>query len=162
MKIFIFTLVVFLFSSCDMFSYEEEQKFYLPYASEWSISCSKDSNLNQTLVVGQKFSLDVYKNEATAILAYDTINKCFCGTIYPYGNSLTAQDAFAAEILLTLTLGSTNSLSSTKDYLSKFNWERFLSECREFGDDVQKLDKNRITEKISLGTFRKTDLKLLE
>ena len=52
--------------------------------------------------------------------------------------------------------------TAANEYLSKFNWQKFMEECRIFEENVWKLDKERIMKKISSGNFKKSDLKLLE
>ena len=82
--------------------------------------------------------------------------------IYPYGNDLTYSDGFAAEVLFSISAAAVESDSCKNEYLSKFNWQKFMEECRAFEENVWKLDKERIMKKISSGNFKKSDLKLLE
>ncbi|MGN0729843.1 hypothetical protein [Treponema sp.] len=162
MKFFLFICPLFLFFSCDFFSYTEDEKFTLPYSGEWKVRTSRSSECAEFTVNGNSFTAEVNKNEATALVAYSCSEKKICGTIYPYSMELTFQDGFAAEILLSLSASSADSDSSKNEYLSKFNWSRFMEECRVFEENTWKLDKERIMTKISSGNFKKTDLKLLE
>lgn len=106
------------------------------------------------------FFLELDKNEATAVLVLTENSPHPLGAIYPYEETMSRESAFAAEILLTLTVNSAASSQQTQHYLSRFNWKRFLEETKVFGDDVWLLNKEHIMQKIACGTFKKTDLKL--
>ena len=162
MKNFLFIFPVILFFSCEFFTYTEHEKFSLPYSGEWSIKTSRQPNSEELFVLGESFYSEVNKNEATALLAYSYADKKIYGAIYPYKNDLTYLDGFAAEVLFSISASTLNSDSQKNEYLSKFNWEKFMEECRKFEEDVWKLDKERIMKKISSGNFKKSDLKLLE
>lgn len=81
------------------------------------------------------------------------------GTIYPFSNRLTKQDAFASDILQTLYFCSKESGSSSQldNYLARFNWERFLEKIRE-KENPWNLDRQKILSSIASGTFKVTDL----
>ena len=157
-------LVCLLCVACAFFEDEEEQEFTLPYASTWSVVTTTGSG-QQFTVTGDSFTADMAKNEATAILAFDTMDEGAdypCGTIYPYAHSLNWVDGFAASVLYSKLASTTDDLDAAKAYLSSFNWVRFMEACREWGDDVWLLDKEYIMQKIAQGSFRVTYLKLLE
>lgn len=168
MKLFIYILSIcpagflLLLFSCSSFSAETEEKFRLPQSESWTVKTSRNSSSEEFSVDGNSFYFSVNKNEATAILAYSGGHARPCGAIYPYSTSLSFQDGFAAEVLFTLCAASASSAAGTHEYLSKFNWQRFMEECAAFGEQSWKLDKERIMQKISSGTFKKTDFKLLE
>ena len=161
MKNFLFICPIILFFSCEFFSYTGNEKFSLPYSSEWSIKTSHQPD-SEIFVLGENFYSEVNKNEATALLAYSHSDKKIYGAIYPYGNDLTYSDGFAAEVLFSISAAAVESDSCKNEYLSKFNWQKFMEECRAFEENVWKLDKERIMKKISSGNFKKSDLKLLE
>ena len=162
MKNFLFICPVILFFSCEFFSYTENEKFNLPYSGEWSVKTSRQPESEEIFVLGKSFYSEVTKNEATALLAYSHSDKKIYGTIYPYGNDLTYLVGFAAEVLFSISASTLDSDSCKNEYLSKFNWQKFMEECRIFEENVWKLDKERIMKKISSGNFKKTDLKLLQ
>lgn len=162
MKNFLIICPVILFFSCEFFSYTENEKFSLPYSGKWSIKTSREPESEELFVLGETFYSEVNKNEATALIAYSYTDEKIYGAIYPYGKSLTYSDGFAAEVLFSISASSEDSNSRKNDYLSKFNWQKFMEECRTFEEDAWKLDKERIMKKISAGNFKKTDLKLLE
>lgn len=154
--------MIFLIFSCSSFSSETEEKFSFPQTETWTVKTSRNSGSEPFSVEGDAFYFSVNKNEATAVLAYSEHFEQPCGAIYPYSTSLSFQNGFAAEVLFTLCASSSSSAQGTSAYLSKFNWQRFMEECAAFGENSWHLDKERIMQKISSGTFKKTDLKLLE
>lgn len=157
----IFFFLPAMLISCSHFLKTEYVCFYLPEKTTGRLIYSRQCVQQQTDFKEQnKIFLDMEKNEATAILVFTEENVHPYGAIYPYEENLSKESAFAAEILHTLTVNSTASDKKTKDYLSKFNWKRFLKETKAFGDDVWKLNKELIMQKIASGTFKKTDLKL--
>ena len=162
-QVVLLSLAGLLCAACAFFEDEEEQEFTLPYASTWSVITTTGSAQAFT-VTGDSFTADMAKNEATAILAFDTDSAavCPCGTIYPYAHSLNWVDGFAASVLYSLLASTTDDLDAAKAYLSSFNWVRFMEACREWGDDVWSLDKEYIMQKIASGSFRVTYIKLLE
>ena len=162
MKNFLFICPIILFFSCEFFSYTENEKFNLPYSGEWSVKTSRQPESEEIFVLGKSFYSEVNKNEATALLAYSHSDKKIYGAIYPYGSSLNYLDGFAAEVLFSISASALDFDSCKNEYLSKFNWQKFMEECRAFEENVWKLDKERIMKKISSGNFKKTDLKLLE
>ena len=108
------------------------------------------------------FSLDLPKNEALGILAYPVKNgrrqKPF-GTIYPYSVEISCKDGFAAYIVDRLYRGSRKSVPQTQDFVSRFNWPRFVESCAAF-ENPWNLDGDRIVKSIASGRFKKSDFKL--
>ncbi len=159
-----FFLTVFfapIFFACNFFDQTESAEFFLPYDGEWKIRTSRIPS-EEFFVNGKIFRAEVEKNCATAILAYDENSVHPFGAIYPYTGDLDECGGFAAEVLFSLTVSAENSDEEKSEFLSKFNWARFLDECRKFGSDVWKLDKEKIMQKISSGSFKKTDFKMTE
>ena len=163
-RIVFFPLACMVFASCAFFEEQEEQEFSLPYSSVWSVTTTTGSG-QEFSVTGTSFTADVAKNEATALLAVDEVSGVSgytCGTIYPYGHALNYVDGFAASVLYTMLASTTDDRDAAKEYLSSFNWVRFMEACREYGEDVWSLDKEYIMQKIASGSFRVTYIKLLE
>ena len=163
-QIVFFPLACMVFASCAFFETQQEQEFSLPYSSVWSVVTTTGSG-QQFTVTGASFTADMAKNEATALLATDSsggASSYTCGTIYPYGHALNYVDGFAASVLYSMLASTTDDLDAAKEYLSSFNWVRFMEACREYGEDVWLLDKEYIMQKIAQGSFRVTYIKLLE
>ena len=159
-RVVFLTLACLQVASCAFFETQEDQEFSLPYSSVWSVVTTTGSG-QEFSVTGSSFTTDVAKNEATAILATDTTGYV-CGTIYPYAHELNYVDGFAASVLYSMLLSTSDDIDAAKSYLSSFNWVRFMEECREWGDDVWSLNKEYIMQKIASGSFRVTYIKLLE
>lgn len=142
-------------SSCGHFYGDELVSFTLPKNDTWIARTSSGRTFK---VSGDSFSILVEKNISLAIIAWDSEgNKC--AAIYPYNYRLDRDYCFASEVLYSLSLGSSNS-SEEKNYcLSTFNWRRFENECIALGDDIVKVNKENIMNRIARGTFKKSDLK---
>lgn len=153
----IFYISLFLLSSCERFSLYEEATFKLPCHDEWLVRLSDGTSFT---FIGNSFELNVDKNDAFAVCAEGKVSGMSCGAIYPYNDFLCEQNAFPAQILLSIVLSSTNSEEEKQYCLSTFNWDRFELECLELGDDIWKVNKESIIRKIAKGTFRKNDLKI--
>ena len=117
------------------------------------------------------FTITLCKNFATPVLASRPAGGKPLGAIYPYKTTLTSKDGFAADILRTLYAGAeksdtdgkaaatTQSVLQVKEFLSKFNWSRFMESCATY-EDAWLLDRARILEKIAAGTFKESDMVL--
>lgn len=83
------------------------------------------------------------------------------GTIYPYGTILTQKDSFAADVLRTMYAATDDSASDSQiqNFFMRFNWQRFMEECRNY-ENPWLLDKEKIMKAIASGSFKVTDLRL--
>ena len=142
-------------SACNHFYEDELVSFTLPKNDVWVARTSSGRTFK---VTGDSFSILVDKNISLAIIAWDSEgNKC--GAIYPYNYDLAKDYCFASDVLYSLSLGATCS-SGEKNYcLSTFNWRRFENECIALGDDISKVNKENIMNRIAKGIFKKSDLK---
>jgi hypothetical protein len=144
----------------------------------WHISYVDENNVLQEITVPYteedgtvSFTITLCKNFATPVLAWRPAREKPLGTIYPYKTTLTFEDGFAADILRTLYAGAeksgTDGKAATtpqsalqvKEFLSKFNWSRFMEACTTY-EDAWLLDRARILEKIATGTFKESDMVL--
>ena len=175
MKKNIFVLLIFAVTavvcSCSFFEETEDVTFNLQAASsenqtlteknQWEIFyISEDGSLSSLKSFGGKINLAVPKNMAFAVTCIcESTAECY-GTIYPYKTNLTAEDFFAADVLLSLTAAAVREkdYKEVQLYLSRFNWQRFMSECSNF-PDKSKLDKEKVMTAIASGKFKKTDIK---
>ncbi len=168
-KIFLLILLCPLFFACSMFSESRETHFFLDSdgfcdCDFWQISVFDGEN--ETLFSmengADSFSLDLPKNVALGILAYPVKNgrrqKPF-GAIYPYFVEISCKDGFAAYIVDRLYRGSRKSVPQTQDFVSRFNWPRFVESCAAF-ENPWNLDGDRIVKSIASGRFKKSDFKL--
>lgn len=130
-----------LVSSC-CFSATEEVCFY--YADE---NCSWMSD-----------KILVAKNLPYPYI-YEIEDGRFAGAIYPYSLKLVEEDYFAASVLDLLYKGSNNGTQKEiGEFLSHFNWNKFMEECRNI-DDTTKLNKSKIANAIATDSFSKSLLK---
>ena len=109
-----------------------------------------------------KLSIEVYKNCATPFVLYSDSavkGRCTQGMIYPYSESLTEQDAFASDILLTMYLGAGGASEDVRHYLTGFNWKKFMELCSQY-EDPWLLDRQLIMESIADGSFSKKSMQL--
>lgn len=150
-----------LFISCEHFVKTESICFSLPEKADGRVIYSRKCKQKQLQLKTQdSFYLELDKNDACAVLAFTSDTAHPYGAIYPFEETLSKESAFAAEILHTLTVNSSASNQQTKLHLSRFNWKRFLEETRALDENVWRLNKKVIMQKIACGTFKKTDLKL--
>lgn len=114
-------------------------------------------------IPGEQIVLTVRKNVCTPVLkeVNEADTTVLYGTIYPYSTALTQKDSFAADVLQTLYCGADDSISeSQKDnFLMRFNWQRFMEECRSY-EEPWLLDKEKIMKAIASGSFKASDIKL--
>lgn len=168
-KIFLLILLCPLFFACSMFSESRETHFFLDSdgfcdCDFWQISVFDGENeiLFSMENGADSFSLDLPKNVALGILAYPVKNgrrqKPF-GAIYPYSVEISCKDGFAAYIVDRLYRGSRKSVPQTQDFVSRFNWPRFVESCAAF-ENPWNLDGDRIVKSIASGRFKKSDFKL--
>ena len=117
---------------------------------------------------GGALLVDVPKNSAVSVLAYPQSNGDTSlgqeqkpwGTIYPWYRELQPQDGFAAHILYRLYSSADythQSAAQVQDYLSRFNWKKFVELCRTM-PDLWLSDSDKVVQDIALGKFKKTDL----
>lgn len=151
------TFCLFCNTACNLFEDSEEVEFTLPENAEWKICTSCGSEF---VTKGRSFSVRFAKNEPAALVAYRMNSFETAGAIYPFNARLTVQNAFAAQVLYSLALSSSNSDKEKRYYLSTFNWKRFEEECALIGKDIWKVNKEDVMKKIADGTFKKTDLKI--
>ena len=110
----------------------------------------------------ETFSMELPKNVVLGILAYPVKDGKMhdpCGAVYPYSSALDEKGGFCAYIADRLYRGSSESKEISQDYISRFNWQKFINACNDF-ENPWNLDADRIVEKIASGTFKKSDLKM--
>jgi len=112
--------------------------------------------------LGKSLIIQVNKNSPHPLLLYREDNGELYGAIYPYSCEIKKDDAFAASILMGLYSGAyyrkEQNFSQVQDYLSYFNWQLFMKDCREV-ENVWALNRQKIMEDIAAGTFSKKNLK---
>ena len=152
---------IFLFSGCSMFCETEESEFLLPYYDVWEIYWTDENGCPQCKIVrDQKFSLDLKRNFSVGITASSTSRNFLCGTIYPVSEKLNGKHALASQILYTLTIASSTDKNSTMEFLSGFNWQKFMEECDKYSvEELSKVDRQYVMSRISQKVFRASDLK---
>ena len=69
-----------------------------------------------------------------------------------------AQRSGIAEILARIYRLSDGG--GVQDYVSRFNWQRLYDECDEY-EDPWVLDMDRIVKSIAKGSFRKSDIQIM-
>lgn len=144
-----------------MFCETEESEFVLPYFDVWEIHWTDENGCPQEKFVrGQKFFLDMKRNFSVGITASSTSRSFSCGTIYPVSENLKEKHALASQLLYTLTVASSTDKNSTMEFLSTFNWQKFMSECEKYSvEELNKVDRQYVMSRISQKVFRATDLK---
>lgn len=102
----------------------------------------------------------IYSEEKT-VQGYRQDTALLYGTIYPYSRTLTRKDSFAADVLQTMYCAADEDVTSSQkdNFFMRFNWQRFMEECRMY-DDPWLLDKEKIMKAIASGSFKSTDIKL--
>lgn len=110
----------------------------------------------------EKLCLVERKNAVVPVLAFCEGEAFPRGTILPFEKRLSAEDGFAASILMGLYAGSDCSGEQTfvqvQEFISHFNWKRFIEECRLL-EDPWSLDRELIMQNIATQTFSKRDLR---
>ena len=104
----------------------------------------------------------VFSGASEAIMAGDNIATVSeyrnqYGMIYPYTVGVSEKDAFASSVLFTMYAASSSGLKETEEYLSSFNWGKFIELCDEY-ENPWKLNKQKIMEAIADGSFSKKSM----
>lgn len=109
---------------------------------------------------GQNFSVLIKKNAVTAVLAYPESGGKPWGAIYPYSQSLSKIDGFAANILYEMYNSTDVQNDETiASNMMLFNWQKMMEGCQGF-EDPWKLDEDKIKKAVKSGKFKKSDLKV--
>ena len=142
-------------------SSSERAEFWLIVKNDGAEKAST-SNPSLTLRAASAFTLDMQKNTVAAVLAYPITNgkagKPY-GAVYPYNTRLSKKEGFSAYIADRLYRGADNKDAATQDYVSRFNWPRFIEICSSF-ENPWDIDEERILNALSAGKFSKSDIKL--
>ena len=156
-------------TSCSYFTDTEEVIFDasdLGSKTYKVVYIDKDISAKSFIVKdADSFSITLSKNYAIPVLVYPvedgkTLSRPY-GAVYPYSNIISFKDGFSAFITLSLYLYSEDARDAVRDYISYFNWERFISVIQEY-EDPWKLDATKIIDSIKSGSFRITDIKICE
>lgn len=154
-------------SSCEFWKTTESVEFSISPASKntggWKILSSEVPGEPLYLAADNyDFELELQPNAFTAVLAYTDGSAFPLGAIYPCTTILNAQDGFAADVFYTLiNLPSEENAAQVKEYLNYFNWQRLMTECRKY-ENPWNLDKNHLVQSIASGTFKLSDIRMLE
>lgn len=156
---------VLIFSSCDFFSDTEVINLDFPSdlnGRECEIFFNDLDNSirreNIFLTENNQISLVLKKNHPSSVLLVSKENFSSFGYIYPFTDSFRDKDSFVGEVLLTLNYLSSKDKSVLENIIFYFNWNKFISLCREF-ENPDLLDKDSVVDSILSKTFRKSLLK---
>ncbi|MCH5294305.1 MAG: hypothetical protein J1F14_00165 [Treponema sp.] len=156
--------------SCAVFSDCEKVSFVLPVSCrdvdvpEWTVwVAGGDSDVSVFKAPGGKrVEMTAHKSRVCAVLAVPVNaypSEWGTGAIYPYSDDFSEQDTFAANVAVSLYMASENSAYDTREYLSFFNWKRFMEALRDC-EDPWLLNKEKIMQDIARGSFTLNSIRL--
>lgn len=157
MKSFI-VIFVFLVTSCE--SYFTESIPVTVQSNSTSYLMYLDEN-NITKNVIENTSIQLKKNKITPILLFNSeLDTKPLGCIYPFSTTYDIHSGFAAWILYKLLVCSNENYHDVYEYVSHFNWERFIEEIKKY-EDPWMLNQDILFENICDRTFNVYSIKEL-
>ncbi len=104
-------------------------------------------------------TLNIKKNRLTPVLLFSSsVDAEPLGCIYPFSTTLSIHGGFTSWILYRLLIASNNQIDLTHNYLSHFNWERFMQTIQEY-ENPWILNQDLIIENIADKTFNMYSIK---
>ncbi|MBR6295982.1 MAG: hypothetical protein IKR40_05855 [Treponema sp.] len=157
-----------LIAGCDIIS--ETECVRMDFSSvdltpdSWYVSCCDGESEQVHVQDGSVkcLELELPKNCPAGILVYpveDSVRGKPLGALYPFQDEISVAGGFVAYIADRLYRGAENDAESSRDYIARFNWPRFIEVCSE-AEDPWRLDCERIVSAIASGSFKKSDVKV--